>query len=194
MSEINFVRNFLELDEAMLNHLQGCVIDGKSVEPTYYSPDVDLKKLEKPAIIFYRSQPFRDNSRSKSDEIRDNMVYDSDNRLIQVDVREAPEPWSMHYIVRILYEYQMDGVMLNQFLFTKFPRDGFVVVNDIAYSIGHVSSSLSGAQYKDFGKTEDGDRDFSETHMYRLDFLLDIHPRVTNKVNTKGVTINLNKK
>lgn len=189
---INYVKDFEELDIAMKLHLSGLVIDGKEIEPLYYSPDVDLVTVSKPALIFYRSQPFRDNSRSKTGEIRDNYVYDISNNLIQMDIREAPEPWSITYMVRTMYSYQVDGVKLNSFLFKKFPRGGCLTVGNINYGIEFTSSKLSGAQYKDFGRTEEGKREFSETYNYKLDFLLDMYERRTVKVSSSPVNINLN--
>ena len=93
MNIVEYIKSFEEVDYAFKQHLSGCVIDGKEIDPIYFTPDVDLVKVDLPSIIFYRNQPFRDNSRWKIDEVRDNFVYDDNGNLIQLDLRQPPEPW-----------------------------------------------------------------------------------------------------
>lgn len=181
MNSIEYVTSFEEVDFALKQHLSGCVIDGKEIDPIYYTPDVDLVKVDLPSIVFYRNQPFRDNSRWKQDEVRDNFVYDDSGNLIQIDLRNPPEPWSILYVVRTMYKYQQDGVELNRFLFKKFPRGSCIVIKGVEYDVELVSSNLGGSQYKDFGRVEGGTRRFYETYTFRVDILLDIYDRKTVK-------------
>ena len=181
MNFIEYVTSFEEVDFAFKQHLSGCVIDGKEIEPIYYTPDVDLVKVKLPSIIFYRNQPFRDNSRWKQDEVRDNFVYDDSGNLIQIDLRNPPEPWSILYVVRTMYKYQQDGVELNRFFFFFFPRGSCIVIKGVEYDVELVSSNLGGSQYKDFGRVEGGTRRFYETYTFRVDILLDIYDRKTVK-------------
>jgi hypothetical protein len=182
LSLIEYIDNFEEVDTAMFEKLSGCIIDNKEVPVTYYSPDVDLTELAKPTIVLYRTPPFPDNSRWQQDEVRDNYIYDENNTLVSISRRKPPEPWSILYTVRTVYEFQQDGVLLNRFLYRKFPRGSFISVKGIGYDVSYAGGSLSGSGYKDFGKTEKGKKTFGETYNYRVDILLDIHERESTKV------------
>ena len=108
-------------------------------------------------------------------------MYDDSGNLIQIDLRNPPEPWSILYVVRTMYKYQQDGVELNRFLFKKFPRGSCIVIKGVEYDVELVSSNLGGSQYKDFGRVEGGTRRFYETYTFRVDILLDIYDRKTVK-------------
>lgn len=179
MSYIEYVDNFEEVDLAFSEKLLNCKIDGKEVPVVYYSPDVDLATLEKPSIAIFRNPPFPDYSRWKQDAVIDNHNYDTAGNLISVSSRKPPEPWSIMYTVRTVYEHQLDGVALNRFLFRLFPRGSYITIKNIGYDVRYLNGHLSGSQYKDFGRTEDGKKTLGETYIYRVDILLDLHDRET---------------
>lgn len=180
---IEFIKSFEELDEAMFNRFDGFTIDGNPVELTYYTPDVDLAELSPPSIVLYRTTPYLDKSRWKKDTIRDNYIYNDEGKPIQFDVRNYPESWSILYTVKTIYDYQMDGVLLNNFIIQQFLRgeSDFITVKGVNYDVEMTSAGLWGSQYKDFGRIEDGKRRFQETYSFRVDFLYDVFPRKTIK-------------
>jgi hypothetical protein len=177
---IQFIQSFEEVDTAMFDRLSSCIIDGKSVETTYYSPDVDLEELDTPSIVLYRTSPFRDLARWKNETIRDNYKYDVEGNLVSLDKRKFPEPWNVLYTVKTLYEYQTDGVALNDYILRAFSRGDFITINDINYDVDLTSSGLWGGQYKDFGRTQDGiARRFQETFAFTVRVWYDIYTRET---------------
>lgn len=177
-----FIKSFEEVDTAMFDRFTGCVIDGKIIEPTYYTPDIDLEELAPPSIVIYRTMPFRDLSRwSNEREFRDNLKYDEKGNLVQMDKREMPEPWSIMYTVKTIYEYQMDGVMLNDQILRLFRRDDFITIKGVNYTVDQLSAGVWGSQYKDFGRVEEGKRRLQETYSYRVDIWLEIADRNTVK-------------
>jgi hypothetical protein len=189
MSLIEYVDNFEEVDIVMANRFRGLLIDGKEVPVIYYSPDVDLHDLEMPSIVIYRNEPFPDNSRWKHDEVRDNFEYNADGEVTKMSIRKPPEPWSILYSVRTIYKYQQDGVKLNRHMFRTFPRGSFVSIKGINYDVNFVRATLTGSGYKDFGRTEDGEKQLGETYSYRVNILLDVYDRedvkTVQEVNVK---------
>lgn len=182
--KIEYVTSYEEIDAAMIQAFSGFRIDGKKVPVIYYSPDVDLAKQKKPSIILYRTSPFYDAARASNDRIKDNYQVDETGNLLSVDIRKYPEPFSVMYTVKTLYEYQQDGVALQMHLSTKFLKGSsdFISIKGQEYDVSFLTGGLWGSQYKDFGATKDGDRDFQDTYSYRVDALIDVHPRQTVKV------------
>lgn len=188
-----FIDSFEELDIAMAEAFSGIAIDGKKVRMTYYTPDVDLVKVEAPSMVLYRTTPFLDLSRVGQDkEYIDNPILDANGNIIRVDKREAPEPWSVLYTVKTLYEYQIDGVRMNDQMIRVFRKGGFITVKGQHYSVEMVSAGLWGSQYKDFGKIEDGERRFQESYGFRVDFYLEVDTARTvptaTQVNVTNIT------
>jgi hypothetical protein len=141
------------------------------------------------------NQPFRDLSRWENNEdYFDNAVLDEDGNPISIDTRKHPEPWSILYTVKTIYEHQMDGVLLNDQILRLFTRGGFITINNVDYSVEQLSAGLWGSQYKDFGRVEDGERKFQETYSYRVDILFEIAERSSVKtvldVNVENVPQN----
>lgn len=197
---ITFIEDYGELDAAIQTFFSGIFVDDgqggmKEAKVMYYAPDIDFENLEYPSIIFYRTEPFLDTSRWKVDEIRDNFVYDANDPtvLLQMDIRKPPEPWSVLYSVRTYYEYNEDGVALNKQIRRKLPRETIIRIKGQNYNIWNMPQKLTGSQYKDFGRTEEGTRDFSEQYTFRLDFYLDLYDRTTvQTVKQVGVNVNQN--
>ena len=163
-----FITSLEELDTALVERFMGIMIDGKEVPVYYYTPDIDLVKVEAPAIVIYRTNPFLDTSRITNDE------YFFDTTETGVTKREHPEPWSALYSVKTLYEYQLDGIALNDKILRLFRRGGYLTVKNVDYHVEMTSAGLWGSQYKDFGRVEDGQRKFQETYSYRIDFMLEV--------------------
>jgi hypothetical protein len=190
MSKVDFIHTLDELDLAMRNKLRGMSIDGNAIEPKYYSPDVDFIDAIPPAIIYYRSGQNPDPSRYSEDRVRDNPIYDADGNLLQYDVRNAPEPWSITYNVRTISEYKSDLPKMARHIMLKFPqRFSFITVKGVDYDVDFISHNLPGANYKDFGKTEEGSKEFSEQFLLRVNVLLDMSERETAKL-VKEVVVN----
>lgn len=170
-----FIKSFEEVDTAMFHLFSNIKVKGKKVKTIYYTPDIDLEKAEAPSIVVYRTNPFLDVSRwNNNGQFIDNPVYDSAGNVIQRDVRTPPEPWSILYSVKILYEQQLHGVHMNDQILRLLPRGGYITIKGVNYDIEQTSAGLWGTQYKDFGKVEDGKRRFQETYTYRVDILLEI--------------------
>jgi hypothetical protein len=176
MSLIEYVDNFEEVDMAFAEKISGHTIDGKEIPIVYYSPDVDLQNLREPSFIMYRLPPFPDNSRWRQDPVIDNERY-VDGVLTGVDQRKPPEPYAILYTIRTLYEYQTDGIAMNRFLYRTFNRNTTLDIKGIAYDVNLADARLTGSGYKDFGKTDEGDKQLGETFTYRVNILLDVHDR-----------------
>lgn len=182
-----FIKSLEEVDTAMYYAFKGIMIeDGtgipKEVELTYYTPDVDLVKVDPPAMVIFRTTPFLDLARLDNNATYiDNPTLNEEGDVISRDVREAPEPWSILYSVKTLYNYQQDGVVMNDVLLRKFRRGGFITIKGVNYTVDQISSGLWGTQYKDFGKIEDGDREFQETYVFRVDIYLEVDTARTIK-------------
>jgi hypothetical protein len=183
MSTIDFIHTLDELDRAMKDKLRGMIIEGKEIVPKFYSPDVDFIDAETPAIIFYRSAENPDATRYTEDKVRDNAVYDDAGNLLQYDVREAPEPWSITYNIRIISEFKSDLPKMARHIKLKFPqRFSYITVKGVDYDVDFLSHSLPGANYKDFGKTEKGKKEFAEQYLVRVNILMDMSERKTAKL------------
>lgn len=175
-----FIKSLEEVDTAMYNAFSGITIkdefgNPEEVEITYYSPDVDLVTVDPPALVIFRTTPFLDLARLDNNATYvDNPSLDTNGNVVSRDVREAPEPWSILYSVKTLYKYQTDGVVLNDVLLRKFRRGGFITIKGVNYTVDQVSAGLWGTQYKDFGKIEEGEREFQETYVFRVDVYLEV--------------------
>lgn len=178
-----FIKSFAEVDKAMYDRLNGFSIEGKPVKLTYYTPDVDLHELNPPAMVLYRTNPFRDLSRWNNDQIfRDNYQTDEDGNPDFTDVRIAPEPWTIMYTVKTLYTLQMDGIELNDYLLRVFTRGDFITIKNVNYDVEQLTAGLWGSQYKDFGRVEDGERKFQETYAFKVDVYLEVDTPTPVKV------------
>lgn len=170
-----FIKSFEEVDTAMFHLFSNILIKGKKVKLIYYTPDIDLEEAEAPSIVLFRTNPFLDVSRwDNNGQFIDNPVYDADGNVTHRDVRTPPEPWSILYSVKILYEQQLHGVHMNDQILRLFPRGSYITIKGVDYDVEQTSAGLWGTQYKDFGKVEDGKRRFQETYTYRVDILLEI--------------------
>lgn len=169
-----FINSFEEVDTAMFDIISGFTVGGQPVEVTYYTPDVDLVKVDPPALVIYRTMPYRDLSRwSNEEDFYDNPVLNEEGNPVEVDSRKHPEPWSIMYTVKTVYEYQSDGVTLNDNILRLFPRGSYITINNVDYPVEQTTAGLWGSQYKDFGRVEDGKRKFQETYTFKVDVYLE---------------------
>lgn len=189
---IEFILTMEELDMAFAETLKGCMIDGEEVPVHYFMPDMDIEEKKAPLIIFYRNGTYADMSRYQNDKVKDNAVYE-DGKLLAYDVREAPHPVNVTYQVKTVYEQQIHGSFFQAFFARNFPRDFYITVKGINYRVdsmdqvggrysSRVGGAYDGAQYKDFGRMEEGEREFGDIFNYRVEVYQDIHERKQVKV------------
>lgn len=192
---VEFIHSFHEVDEAFAKKFSHITVDGKPVKIFYATPDVDLsKKVELPAIAFYRNPPYRDLDRWNNNfEFLDSPVYDDEGKLVGIGKREFPEPWSVTYKLRIAYDLQEHGVQLNNQLLRAVKRDDYIRIKENNYWIDLVRAKTFGEGGFDsriFGRIEDGRRRFQDSFDYRVDIWLEIDERkVVKTVNELNIGI-----
>lgn len=184
---IEFIQSFHEVDEAFAEKFSHITVDGKPVKIFYATPDVDLsEKVELPAIAFYRNPPYRDVERWNNNfEFLDAPVYNESGNLVGIGTREFPEPWSITYKLRAVYDLQEHGVQLNNQLLRAVKRDDYITIKNYNYWIELARARTFGEGGFDsriFGRIEDGRRRFQDSFDYRVDIWLEIDERKT--INT----------
>ncbi|AEZ50542.1 hypothetical protein F400_gp095 [Bacillus phage BCD7] len=185
-----FILTEEELDLAFMQKLTGLIINGEEVPVHYFNPDLDVEEKVLPKIVFFRDTPFPDYSRLLTDDVEDNHVFDAEGKLIAVDRRQAPEPWSVMYNIRLYYEFQQDGVKILQHIRRRLPlRRAELLVKGQLYPVEYQGARVWGAQYKDFGETKEGKREFNDSLIYKVDFQLDVYDRVTHSI-THDIILN----
>lgn len=193
---IEFIKSFTEVDEAFALKFSHITVDGKPVKLFYATPDVDLSEhVELPAIAFYRNPPYMDVERwNNNHEFLDSPIYNEEGKLIGLGKREFPEPWSVTYKLRTVYDLQQHGVQLNNQLLRAVKRDDFITIKDYNYWISLARARTFGEGGFDsrlFGRIEDGRRRFQDSYDYRVDIWWEIDERET--VNTvQELNINVN--
>lgn len=190
--KIEFILSVEEVDLALYEVLNQCIIDSKLVPVHYFMPDMDIEEKEPPMIIFYRNGTYPDGNRYQNERIKDNAVYSAEGKLLSFDVRDFPVPQNITYQVKTVYENQMDGVAFQAFFARTLPREFFITIKGINYRVDNidqvggryasgVGGRYAGSQYKDFGNMEDGEREFGDIFNYRVEIYQDIHERRTVK-------------
>lgn len=191
------ITDFRQVDKAILEKLKGLqVIDeyGKliDVDVIYINPEVEFKVSKYPAFIVYRQGIFPDNYRWTNDKFYDNPVYDETGALIHVDEREAPDPYNVYYGIRLYYEYQKDGVKLNQHIMSKLRRGAFLDIEGSQYDVFFVSYRNPEATYRTYGELQKKEqREFYEQYLYKVEIELDNATRDTVPI-TQGLISNIN--
>lgn len=181
-SNIEFINSFHEVDEAFAKKFSHITVRGKPVKIVYATPDVDLySNVELPAIAFYRNPPFRDVTRwNNHHEFIDSPEYNEEGKLIGIAKREFPEPWSVNYRLRIVYDLQSDGIELNNQILRAVKRDDFITIKGYNYWIDLTRARTfgeGGFDSKTFGQIKEGRRRFQESYDYRVDLWLEIDER-----------------
>lgn len=189
---IEFILSVEEVDLAIAEVLSTCIINSKSVPVHYFMPDIDLDEKEPPMIVFYRSGTYPDGSRYQNERIKDNAVYSEQGNLLSFDVRDFPVPQNISYQVRTVYKTHIEGVQFQAYFARTLPREFFITIKGINYRVDNidqvggrysskVGGSYVGSQYKNFGKMDEGEREFGDIFNYRVEIYQDIHERTTVK-------------
>ena len=191
------ITDFRQVDEAILKKLKGLqVMDeyGKltDVDVIYINPEVEFKVSKYPAFIIYRQGVYPDNYRWTNDKFYDNPQFDESGELVRVDEREAPDPYNIYYGIRLYYEYQKDGVKLNQHIMSKLRRGAFLEIDGLQYDVFFVSYRNPEATYRTYGELERKERrEFYEQYLYKVEIELDNASRETVPVS-KELVSNIN--
>lgn len=182
-----------QYDRAIMEKLQGLVIDDVPVEVLYVSQEKESRESKLPCFTIHRAGAYPDMYRWQNDVIYDNEVYDIDGNLESVDVRERPHPYLFYYGIRINYEYQEDGMLMTQHLHKALKRGTTITLDGYSFDVEFVSYKNPSATYKDFGEFKAKDRrEFSEQYLFKVLGALDFTERVTHQVVTKGVDTSIN--
>ena len=177
-----------QVDEAIINKLKGLKVLDSSGEPTevpvmYIVPEKELVVDKKPSIAIYRAGVYPDNNRWTNDLFYDNFQHSNGN-LVQVDERDAPDPYNVYYGIRLFYEYQEDGVELNNHIMKVLRRGAYLNIGDHKYDIFFVSYKNPDVTYRDFGEIKgNDDRLFVEQYLFRVETELDNAERTTKKTS-----------
>lgn len=183
------ITDFSQVDEALLKHLAGLMIEDENGAPkevpiVYIDPEIEFQISEYPTIVIFRQGIYPNDYRWTNDKFYDNPVYDEKGDLITLDERDAPDPFNMYYGIRLYYQYQMDGVKLNQHIMSKLRRGSFLSINEDEYDIIFVSYKNPEATYRTYGdQPENKQREFYEQYLYKVEMELDNAPRETVPVS-----------
>lgn len=183
------VHTIEQYDKAMLDKLQGLVIDGEEIPVIYISPEQEERDSKLPCITVHRAGAYPDQYRWQNEVVYDNEIYDEEGKLVQLDERERPHPYSIYYGVRANYQYQEDGMIMNTHIHKCIPRGSTVTIDGYVFDMEFVSYKNPSATYRDFGESKAKDRrEFSEQYLYKIQGALDFSMRETKKVVTEGVS------
>jgi hypothetical protein len=182
-----------QCDEALLNKLKGLMLPNElgvitEVPVLYIDPEKELQLETKPAIVIYRAGVYPDNNRWTNDLFYDNLQYAENGDLVQVDERDAPDPYNVYYGIRLFYEYQEDGVELNNHIMKILRRGAYLNIGEYKYDMFFVSYRNPDVTYRDFGEIKENEqRTFVEQYLYRVETELDNATRITKRTSLELV-------
>lgn len=182
---MSILANLEPLDIAIATKLSGLSVDGQTVPVQYRNPEEEFSPSSLPVIVIYRTGSVSAKQRICTDKFYDNYVEENGN-LISVDVRNAPIPIDVLYIIRPYYEYQQHGVLLTSHILKTFPptpSPSFVTIESVDYDIVFNSHYTPGSWGQEFGefKQKQDTRKFYEQFMYYAEIDLDVFTRTTVK-------------
>lgn len=178
-----------QCDEAMKSRLKGLMLPDafgtlNEVPVLYIVPEKELVVEQKPAIAFYRAGVYPDNNRWTNDLFYDNLQFNEVGDLVQLDERNAPDPYNVYYGIRLFYEFQEDGVELNNHIMKVLRRGSYLTIGANNYDVFFVSYKNPDVTYRDFGEIKESeDRTFVEQYLFRLETELDNSERITKKTS-----------
>lgn len=191
------IEDFRKVDNAILQKLKGLQVLNEygeltDVDVIYINPEVEFKVSKYPAFIVYRQGIYPDNYRWTNDKFYDNPQYDETGNLVKVDEREAPDPYNIYYGIRLYYEFQKDGVKLNQHIMSKLRRGSYLDIDGSQYDVFFVSYRNPEATYRTYGQLQQkNQREFYEQYLYKVEIELDNATRETVPISL-GLVSNIN--
>lgn len=191
------IEDFRKVDNAILQKLKGLQVLNEygeltDVDVIYINPEVEFKVSKYPAFIVYRQGIYPDNYRWTNDKFYDNPQYDETGNLVKVDEREAPDPYNIYYGIRLYYEFQKDGVKLNQHIMSKLRRGSYLDIDGTQYDVFFVSYRNPEATYRTYGQLQQkNQREFYEQYLYKVEIELDNATRETVPISL-GLVSNIN--
>lgn len=191
------IEDFRKVDNAILQKLKGLKVPNEygeltDVDVIYINPEVEFKVSKYPAFIVYRQGIYPDNYRWTNDKFYDNPQYDETGNLVKVDEREAPDPYNIYYGIRLYYEFQKDGVKLNQHIMSKLRRGAYLDIDGLQYDVFFVSYRNPEATYRTYGQLQQkNQREFYEQYLYKVEIELDNATRETIPISL-GLVSNIN--
>lgn len=197
-----FPKEFTVIDKAMKTKLSACTINSTLVPAIYINPEEEFVVETFPSIVFYRTSVVQDKQRTCTDVFKDNPVITGGN-LMQLSERKAPLAMKILYNIRLFYQYQSDGVILNAFMLKNFPPRPYpcflnVVTKDAVYNasnelvsaaelfpcdLEYINSVSPQSSSKFFGTINEAteERTFCDQHLYWCEIDLDLFDRVVVK-------------
>lgn len=188
------ITDITQCDTALIEKLSGLKVDDGQgnmidVPVVYIDPEVEFVASVLPTIAVYRAGIYPDPYRWTNDKFYDNPVYDENGELVSVNEREAPDPYTIYYGIRIFYEYQIDGALVNKHLLTKLRRGAYLSIGGDLYDVLFVSYKNPEATYRTFGELKENEqREFYEQFLYKVQIELDNATRAEVKVSKDLVT------
>lgn len=183
-----------QVDTALAGKLVGLVIDDVTIPVLFINPEGEFQAETYPSIVIYRSGIYPDNNRWTNDKFYDDIV-ELVSGEITAAVRDAPVPYLVYYGVRLYYDYQQDGVALNNHLLKILKRGQFLTVLGDNYDIEFVSYKNPSATYREFGIVKGNEKvEFIDQYLFRIPIDIDDSTRSIITINTQGVQINTTNK
>lgn len=194
----NYLTSLVDLDTAIRNNLEGCIVAGEAVPVVYVNPEEEYVSETYPCIVFYRAGMVSGKSRISIDPLKDNPVYNEEGTLVQCDVRNAPMPVDVLYVIRLFYNVQEDNSALNIHLLRRFPfppNPCYVTVNGVKYDLLFDGQSVPRAMDKAFGEvdlsSEKEQRIFYEQYFFWCEVNVELDEREASPIAYKGTTFRI---
>lgn len=166
-----YVTSLMEVDEALINKLSGFKLGDYEVPVLFVNPTPEFQFEVFPSIVIFRNGVYPD---IYSWRWGYGYMYELDLENKAGTKREFPLPYLVYYSLRVYYQYQEDGAILNTYLNTKLHRGSYITINDENYDIFFVSYSNPNAGYKNYGEFEkDGRQLLFDQYLFKVSIDLD---------------------
>jgi|SRR3712207_3521581 len=168
------INDLRQVDKAFKDKLEGLKIEDKEVPVLYINPEGELKVEEYPAIVIFRSGAYPDNNRWYNDTIKYDWEYYSNGAPKSVKEKPNPLPYNIYYSVRLYYQYQSDGVVMNTHMMRVLDRVAYLPIEGDKYDVQFVSYKNPNATYREFGTVkENKEREFIDQYLYKVEINLE---------------------
>lgn len=172
------ITSLRQIDAVFKENLQGLTVinaQGQEVEvPVHYiNPEGEFQCEHYPAIVIFRSGAYPDQMRYSNNTYTISEERHSNGNLKHRKVIKNPEPYQIYYSVRLYYNYQSDGEVMNTFLMKKFKIGSYLEIEGDKYDTYLISYKNPNSTYREFGIIDEKKgREFIDQYLYRVDINL----------------------
>lgn len=184
------ILSLTDVDSSVKSSLSGLMIDGKEVPVYYADPEKEFVKEEYPFFALTRAGAYPDEQRWDNDPLTYNYVYDTNGNVKQFTERPNPIPYNVFYMVRLYYDYNLDGVVMNTHIMKLWSRGSYVTIGDDQYDVIFVSYKNPNSTYREFGKFKENDpKQYIDQYLYKLEINLETGTEVTVLTTQQPATV-----